>query len=74
MKTQMTLAAIAALLASNIALAEVKEFKVVDADGNGSLSSAEYATSGAEMPFAELDADKNGSINAEEFAALEECD
>jgi hypothetical protein len=74
--TQMTLAACAALLLSNVAIAAPAEFKKADANADGMVDAAEYAKSGAAKPMAEIDKDKNGSLSKKEYDVLleEECD
>ena len=74
--TPMILLACIALLSSTVALAEPKEFKKADANGDGIVDSAEFAKSGVEdKAFAEVDTDKDGKLSEEEYtAALEDCD
>jgi len=74
--TPMILIACAALLTSNVAFAEPKEFKAADANGDNIIDNAEFANSGLEdKKFEEVDVDKNGKISKEEYtAALEECE
>jgi hypothetical protein len=74
--TPMILLACVALLTSNVAFAEPKEFKAADANGDNIIDNAEFANSGLEdKKFEEVDTDKNGKLSEEEYtAALEECD
>ena len=45
-----------------------EKFKMMDSDGNGSVSAAEHAA-GAERMFVDLDADKDGNVTAAEMDA-----
>lgn len=77
MKTKsMILLACAALLTSNIAFAEPKEFKDADANGDKIIDNAEFAASGIEdKKYSEVDTNKDGKIDKEEYTAvLEECE
>ena len=73
--TPMILATCTALLLSTAALAEPKEFKQADANGDGIVDKAEYSKAGFEdMSFKEADLDENGSISKEEYEeALAGC-
>jgi len=74
-KTQLILAAAAAILASSIALAadEPPKFGAADANGDGAVDAAEFAATKLEREFSKIDTDGNGSLNKEEYeAALEE--
>lgn len=64
-----------ALLMSNAALAEPKEFPQADANGDGVMDATEFANSGYEdKSFAEVDLNKDGKISKEEYEeALADC-
>jgi opacity protein-like surface antigen len=76
-KTQLIVAAAAALLASSIAFAadEPPKFAVADKNGDGVVDAAEHKAAGLQFDFANADTDGNGTLNKEEYdAAVEgEC-
>ena len=57
---------------------EPPTFKMLDVDGDGSLTAEEFAKAkegGMEKPFKEVDLDKDGKISAEEYeSALGDCE
>lgn len=73
----MIFAACAALLTSNIAFAqtaEPKEFPKADANGDGFVDAAEFATSGVDAKFEESDTNKDGKLDIDEYqAAVGDC-
>ena len=76
-KTQLIVAAAAALLASSIAFAadEPPTFAVADKNGDGAVDAAEHKAAGLQFDFANNDTDGNGTLSEEEYqAALDaEC-
>jgi len=71
--TQMTLAAIAAVFASSVTLAEPPKFQAADANGDGGVDAAEFAATKIEKDFKKLDEDGDGKLSKGEYAtALEE--
>jgi opacity protein-like surface antigen len=76
-KTQLIVAAAAALLASSIAFAadEPPKFAVADKNGDGAVDAAEHKAAGLQFDFSNNDTDGNGTLNEEEYqAALDaEC-
>ena len=75
--TQLTVAACAALLASNVAIAaEPLKFKKADTNGDKVLDEAEFKASGAKAKFAKLDKNKDGKLQRKEYDVIfeEECE
>lgn len=65
--------------AGSVYAAEVPKFKDVDADGDKSLSEAEFAKvkeAGVEKSFGELDKNKDGKLDINEYSVImdEDCE
>lgn len=74
-RTRNSLAALAALFASSLAIAAAAtpDFAKADANGDGSVDSAEFAATGIEKKFKGLDTNGDGKLSKTEYsAALEE--
>jgi opacity protein-like surface antigen len=71
-KTQLIVAAAAALLVSTVAFAadEPPEFGAADANGDGAVDEAEFKATGLEAEFKDSDSDGNGTLNEEEYTAV----
>jgi len=71
-KTQVIVAAVAALLASSVAFAadEPPKFGAADANGDGVVDEAEFKATGLEGDFNNADTDGNGTMNEEEYTAV----
>jgi opacity protein-like surface antigen len=71
-KTQLIVAAAAAILASSIAFAadEPPKFGAADTNGDGVVDEAEFKATGLEAEFKNADTDGNGSLNKEEYTAV----
>lgn len=71
-KTQLILAAAAALLASSVAFAadEPPDFKAADTNGDGAIDATEFAATKLEGEFPNADSDGNGTLNEEEYQAI----
>jgi hypothetical protein len=75
-KTKLLLAAAAAVLASSVAIAAPASFKKADANGDGSVDTAEFAASGVKgKKFEKLDKDGDGKLSKKEYSAAldEDC-
>ncbi|MDJ0740298.1 MAG: hypothetical protein QNJ91_11305 [Gammaproteobacteria bacterium] len=75
--TKLTLAAIAALFATSVALAAPVSFKKADANADGSIDASEFAASGVEGKTMEkLDKDGDGKLNKKEYSVVldEDCE
>lgn len=73
--TKLTLAAVAALMISGVAVAEPASFKKADANGDGMVDAAEFANSGVEKKMGELDKNGDGKLDNKEYSAAldEDC-
>lgn len=73
--TKPTLAAIAALMLSGVAIAEPASFKKADANGDGMIDASEFANSGVKKKMAELDKNGDGKLDKKEYSAAldEDC-
>lgn len=73
-KTQLIVAAAAAILASSVAFAadEPPNFGAADANGDGAVDEAEFKATGLEAEFKDSDSDGNGTLNEEEYTAVVE--
>ncbi len=73
-KTQLNVAAVAAILASSVALAadEPPDFAGADKNGDGAVDAAEFNATGLEGEFGNVDTDGNGTLNEEEYQAAVE--
>jgi opacity protein-like surface antigen len=73
-KTQLIVAAAAAILASSVAFAadEPPNFGAADANGDGVVDEAEFKATGLEADFKDSDSDGNGTLNEEEYTAVVE--
>jgi len=71
-KTQLIVAAAAALLASSVAFAEDEppNFKAADTNGDGAVDATEFAATKLEAEFRDADSDGNGTLNEEEYTAV----
>jgi len=71
-KTQLIMAAAAALLASSVAFAadEPPNFKAADTNGDGAIDATEFAATKLEAEFPNSDSDGNGTLNEEEYQAI----
>ena len=67
--TKMTLAAVAALFATSVAVAAPMKFVKADANGDGSVDAAEFAASGMKKDMAKLDKDGDGKLSKKEYSA-----
>ena len=67
--TKLTLAAVAALFATSVAVAAPMKFAKADANGDGSIDAAEFAASGMKKDMAKLDKDGDGKLSKNEYAA-----
>ena len=76
-KTQLIVAAAAALLASSVAFAadEPPKFEVADKNGDGVVDAAEHKAAGLQFDFGNNETDGDGTLNKDEYqAALDaEC-
>lgn len=68
--------ALSTTLFSSIAMADPKEFKDVDVNGDGFLDTAEFANSGVEdTPYKDFDGNGDGKVSKDEYVEkLEECE
>jgi len=74
-KTNLFVAAAAALLLSGSVLAadEPPKFEKADTNGDGGVDATEFAATKIDKKFAKLDEDGDGKLNKDEYAiALEE--
>lgn len=73
-KTQLIIAAAAAVLATSVAFAadEPPEFAAADTNGDGAVDAAEFKATGLEGEFPNVDTDGNGTLNEEEYQAAVE--
>ncbi len=72
-KAYITLAALAAVFVSGLAIAAPATFAKADTNGDGSVDATEFAASGVTKKMKELDKDGDGKLNSKEYSAgLEE--
>jgi hypothetical protein len=67
--TQLTLAALVALLATSVAIAAPAKFDKADANGDGFVDAGEFAASGMEKKMEKLDKDGDGKLSKKEYSA-----
>jgi hypothetical protein len=67
--TQLTLAALAALLATSVAIAAPAKFDKADANGDGFVDADEFAASDMEKDMEKLDKDGDGKLSKKEYSA-----
>jgi len=67
--TQLTLAALAALLATSVAIAAPAKFDKADANGDGFVDADEFAASDMEKDMGKLDKDGDGKLSKKEYSA-----
>ena len=77
-KTNLFVAAAAALLVSGSVMAAEKppKFDKADANGDGAVDATEFAATKIDRKFAKLDKDGDGKLNKDEYAAAleEDCE
>lgn len=62
-------------LFSSIAMADPKEFKDADVNGDGFLDAAEFANAGVDDEYKEFDGNGDGKVSKDEYVEkLEECE
>ena len=73
-KTQLIVAAAAAVLVSSVAFAadEPPDFAGADKNGDGAVDATEFKATGLEGEFSNVDTDGNGTLNEEEYQAVVE--
>jgi hypothetical protein len=67
--TQVTLAALAALLATSVAIAAPAKFDKADANGDGFVDADEFAASDMKKDMGKLDKDGDGKLSKKEYSA-----
>ena len=67
--TQLTLAALAALLATSFAIAAPAKFDKADANGDGFVDADEFAASDMQKEMGKLDKDGDGKLSKKEYSA-----
>ena len=72
--TQLTLAALAALLATSVAIAAPAKFDKADANGDGVVDADEFAASGMKKKMEKLDKDGDGKLSKKEYSAGQDED
>jgi hypothetical protein len=67
--TQLAFAALAALLATSVAVAAPPKFDKADANGDGFVDADEFAASGMKKEMKKLDKDGDGKLSKKEYSA-----
>ena len=67
--TQLTLAALAALLATSVAIAAPASFDKADTNGDGFVDADEFAASDMQKEMGKLDKDGDGKLSKKEYSA-----